>query len=109
MDVLDEIELLIACSSPEIVSLVRKLVGMALSVCANDSETASFPKRWIRKNHINRLSLRFEAVRNRDHRMFLVRTDSVEKKVHGAQARDIGDKINPVQGSRPKVCSLLGI
>src|SRR5271157_4281039 len=96
---LDEVELFVAGRDPEIRAVIRDLVGLVLSIFANDCETALLPKWRIRKNHVHGLASRggFKAVINLDHRTSGISANSMKKKIHGTQTRDIGDKINSVQ------------
>src|SRR5579883_2423743 len=96
---LDEIELLIARRDPEVRAFVGNSVSVGLSVGAYDCEAALLAEWRIRKNHVHCLSLGFETVRNGNGRMSMIRADTVEEEVHGAQARDIGHKLDSLQCS----------
>ena len=86
MNVLDKVELLIACRGPEIVTVNYQCLFLFVTRFVDDCHAALFSKRRIRKDHFIFAVLRSECVLNLNrYRRVGIATDPVQEHIHGAE------------------------
>jgi len=92
MDVLDEVELLVAAvGGPEIAALDIDLFFLRFAIVVDDGDAALLAEGRIGQHHVHQLGLFGEAVAGGDQR--LVAAQAMQIEVHGAQARHVGHDV----------------
>ena len=96
-DVLEEVELLVACAGPEVIAVDREGVLRLLSIGSDDRNTAFFPKGRIGKNHVVFPMLPGKRIFRRDREIgrIGIASDTVEEEIHGAKPGDTIDQFKP--------------
>jgi hypothetical protein len=97
IDVLHEVQLLVARRGPEILALVIDFLRLAFSFVVDDGDAAFFPEGWIGEHHVHDGRFLGEAVGSLDNRLFRA-AHTVQIKIHGAEPRDARHDVHSADG-----------
>ena len=100
-DVLEEVELLVACAGPEVVTVDREGVLRLLSVSPDDCDAAFLSKGRIGQNHVVFPMLPGKGILGRDREIgrIGIAPDTVEEEIHCAKPSHTIDQLNAVEGA----------
>jgi hypothetical protein len=84
-DVLEEVELLVACRSPEIVAMNNERLLLLVTGFVHYSDTTLFPERRISKDHFILAMLCAERILYRDrYRGISISANPMQQHIHSA-------------------------